>query len=94
MDGQLQVDMGIGKAVELPDEETQRRWDLTSGNWPIMHLVMPGVSRDQFMARHRSNHIQVVYAPDDASAARAFAAKAAMFDALGVRVNLSGDLPF
>ena len=92
MDGTLQVDMGIGKAIELPDEETQRRWDATSSNWPIMHLVMPGVSRDQFMARHRSNHIQVVYAPDEAMAARAFAAKAAMFDALGVKVNLCGDL--
>ena len=92
MDGKLQVDMGIGEAIELPDEETQRRWDATSSNWPIMHLVMPGVSRDQFMARHRSNHIQVVYAPDEATAARAFAAKAAMFDALGVKVNLCGDL--
>ena len=92
MDGKLQVDMGIGKAIELPDEETQRRWDATSSNWPIMHLVMPGVTRDQFMARHRSNHIQVVYAPDEASAVRAFAAKAAMFDALGVKVNLCGDL--
>ena len=35
MDGTLQVDMGIGKAIELPDEETQRRWDATSSNWPI-----------------------------------------------------------
>ncbi len=93
MDGKLQVDMGIGRAIELPDEETQRRWDATSSNWPIMHLVMPGVTRDQFMARHRSNHIQVVYAPDEAAALRAFAAKAAMFDALGVKVNLTGDLP-
>jgi hypothetical protein len=93
MDGKLQVDMGIGRAIELPDEETQRRWDATSSNWPIMHLVMPGVSRDQFMARHRSNHIQVVYAPDEATALRAFAAKAAMFDALGVKVNLTGELP-
>ena len=64
MDDKLHVDMGIGEAVELPDEETQRRWDATTPVWPIMHLVMPGVTRDQFMARHKSNHIQVVYAPD------------------------------
>ncbi len=51
LDGKLQVDIGLGEAIELPDEETQRRWNATSGNWPIMHLVMPGVSRDQFMAR-------------------------------------------
>jgi hypothetical protein len=44
------------------------------------------------MARHRSNHIQVVYAPDEATADRALAAKAAMFDALGVVVNLCGDV--
>jgi hypothetical protein len=92
MDDELQVDIGLGEAIELPDEETQRRWDATSGNWPIMHLVMPGVTRDQFMARHKSNHIQVVYAPDMDAAKRALAAKAAMFDALGVKVSLTGDL--
>ena len=30
MDGMLQVDMGLGEAIELPDEETQRRWDATT----------------------------------------------------------------
>lgn len=90
MDGSLQVDLGMGTAVELPEEETQRRWDLTSSNWPIMHLVIHGVDRNQFMARHRSNHIQVVYAPDEDTADKALAAKAAMFDALGVKVNLVG----
>jgi hypothetical protein len=94
MDGQLHVDMGLGEAVELPDEETQRRWDATTPVWPIMHLVMPGVSRDQFMARHKSNHIQVVYAPDMDSARKALAAKAAMFDALGVKVSFTGDVDF
>ncbi len=92
MDGILQVDIGMGTAVELPEEETQRRWDLTSSNWPIMHLVIHGVDRDQFMARHRSNHIQVVYAPDEDTADKALAAKAAMFDALGVKVNVIGDV--
>ena len=92
MDGKLQVDIGRATAVELPEEETERRWQATSSNWPIMHAVLHGVSRDQFMARHRSNHIQVVYAPDEESADRALAAKAAMFDALGVTVNLCGDV--
>jgi hypothetical protein len=91
MDDILQVDLGMGKAIELPQEETERRWSLTSSNWPIMHLVINGVDRDQFMARHRSNHIQVVYAPDQDTADKALAAKAAMFDALGVKVNVVGD---
>jgi len=92
MDDILQVDVGMGTAVELPEEETERRWNLTSNNWPIMHLVIHGVDRDQFMARHRSNHIQVVYAPDAETADKALAAKAAMFEALGVKVNLVGDV--
>ena len=92
MEGQLHVDMGIGEAVELPEEETERRWQATTPQWPIMHLVTPGMSRDQFMARHKSNHIQVVYAPDQETATKALAAKAAMFDALGVKVHLTGDL--
>ena len=94
MDGRLNVDMGIGEAVELPDEETQRRWDATTPVWPIMHLVMPGVTRDQFMARHKSNHIQVVYAPDMETGRKALAAKAAMFDALGVKVHFTGTVDF
>ena len=30
--------------------------------WPIMHGVLHGISRDQMMARHKANHIQVAYA--------------------------------
>jgi L-fucose isomerase-like protein len=92
MDGGLHVDIGRATAIELPREETERRWQATSPQWPIMHAVLHGVTRDQFMARHRANHIQVVYAPDAATADRALAAKAAMFDALGVRVHLCGSV--
>ena len=62
-DGQaLKMDLGRAGVVELPQEETQRRWDATTPQWPIMHAVTYGVSRDQFMARHKANHIQVAYA--------------------------------
>jgi hypothetical protein len=44
----------------------------------------------QFMARHKANHLQVAYAPDDETADRALHAKAAMFAGLGVRVHLCG----
>ena len=71
---------------------SERRWRATTPSWPIMHAVLHGVSRDQMMARHRSNHIQVAYGADAASADRALAAKAAMFDALGVNVHLCGDV--
>jgi L-fucose isomerase-like protein len=90
MDRGLHVDIGRGHAIELPAEETERRWQATTSQWPMMHAVLTGVTRDQMMARHRANHIQVAYGDDAASADRALAAKAAMFDAMGVRVHLCG----
>jgi hypothetical protein len=51
------------------------------------------VTRDQMMARHKANHIQVAYGTDAASADGALAAKAAMFDAMGIAVHLCGDVP-
>ena len=90
MDGALHVDIGRGRAIELPAEETERRWQATTSQWPMMHAVLTGVSRDQMMARHRANHIQVAYGEDEASADRALAAKAAMFDSMGVKVHLCG----
>jgi hypothetical protein len=86
----LHVDIGRASAVELPAEETQRRWSLTTSQWPIMHLVMHNISRDQFMARHRANHAQVVYAPSAQEADKVLAAKAAMFAELGIQVHLCG----
>ena len=50
-----------------------------------------GVSRDQMMAKHKANHIQVVYCDDAESADRTLQVKAAMADALGIRVNLCGE---
>jgi hypothetical protein len=91
MDGALHVDLGRATSVELPEEETRRRLDATTPQWPIMHAVLHGVTRDQFMARHRANHLNVAYAPDAATADKALLAKAAAFAELGVRVHLCGD---
>ena len=89
-DNRLKMDLGRAGVVELPAEETERRWQATTPQWPIMHAVTYGVSRDQMMARHKSNHIQVVYANDADSADKAMFAKAAMADALGIKVALCG----
>ena len=89
-DNQLCCDIGTARVVELPKEETQRRWDLTDGQWPIMHAVLDGVSRDQMMAKHKANHIQVVYVADDFEVQRAALIKASTLDALGIKVNLCG----
>lgn len=92
LEDKLHCDIGRGTVVELPLEETERRWQATTPQWPIMHAVLHGVSRDQMMAQHKSNHLNVVYAPDTATADRALAAKAAMLDAMAIEVHLCGDL--
>jgi hypothetical protein len=89
-DGRLKMDLGRAAVVELPREETERRWQATTSQWPIMHAVTYGVSRDQMMARHKANHIQVVYATEAASADHALLAKAALAEALGLEVALCG----
>lgn len=86
----LKADIGRADAVELPAEETERRWRMTTPQWPMMHAVLHGVSRDQLMARHASNHIQVAYAPGADSADRALIAKAAAFRELGIEVSICG----
>jgi hypothetical protein len=78
--------------VALPAAETQRRWQETTPEWPIMHAVLCGVSRDQLMARHKANHIQVVYAPYAAKAHQACRIKAAALAELGVEVHFCGDV--
>jgi hypothetical protein len=91
-DGRLQADLGLATAVELPAEETERRKQATNPEWPIMHAVLHGVTRDQFMARHKANHLNVAYAPDHGTAVRALTAKAAMLASIGIEVHLCGDL--
>jgi hypothetical protein len=89
-DGKLKMDLGRAAAIELPQSETERRWNETTPQWPIMHAVTYGVSRDQMMAKHKSNHIQLVYANSADEADRACLAKAAMAEALGLEVALCG----
>jgi hypothetical protein len=89
-DGKLKADLGRARAVSLPPEETERRWRTTTPQWPIMHAVLYGVTRDQMMGRHKANHIQVAYAPDAAGAQKALAVKAAFFREAGLEVSVCG----
>ncbi len=92
MNGRLHCDLGVGRVVTLPEKETERRWRETTPQWPIMHAVIEGVTRDQMMARHKSNHIQVVYAPNRTQAHRACRIKAALLAELGLDVHFCGDV--
>ncbi len=89
--GALKADVGRARVVELPRAETERRWRITTPQWPVMHAVTCGVSRDQLMAKHKANHIQVAYAPHASGANLALAAKAAAFREMGLEVNVCGD---
>jgi len=89
-DDRLCMDLGRAGVVELPMEETQRRWDATTPQWPIMHAVTYGITRDQMMGRHKANHVQVAYANSPAEADAAMLAKASMADAMGMRVFVCG----
>jgi hypothetical protein len=91
-DGKLHADLGRATSVKLPKEETDRRWKLTTPQWPIMHAVLHGISRDQMMARHKANHINVVYAPSSDAADKALAVKAAMLAGIGLEVHLCGEV--
>jgi len=86
----LNCDIGLGESVSVPEEITLDNWKQTTEQWPMMHMVMRGISRDQFMARHKANHIQVAYAPSKADARRALFAKAAAMDRLGIKVSFCG----
>ena len=92
MDAKLHCDLGVAQVVKLLHKETERRWRETTPQWPIMHAVLDGITRDQMMARHKSNHIQVVYAPNRKQAARACRIKAAMLAELGLEVHLCGNV--
>jgi hypothetical protein len=86
----LKADIGRATVVDLPREEVERRWASTTPQWPIMNAVLHGVNRNQLMARHKSNHIQVAYGKDADSANWAMMAKAVAFRELGIEVHLCG----
>jgi hypothetical protein len=88
---QLHADLGRATAIELPPKETERRLKSVTPQWPILHALLHGITRDQFMARHRANHLNVAYAPTSQIADQALAAKAAMMAELGIRVHRCGD---
>lgn len=88
--GRLKADLGRATVVDLPQAEVERRWNCTTPQWPMMNAVLHGVTRDQMMARHKSNHIQVAYGKDAVSADTAMMAKAVAFQKLGMDVHLCG----
>lgn len=88
--GKLNFDTGLAEVVALPRAEIEERWRLTTPQWPMMNAVLKGITRDQMMSRHKSNHIQVAYAPNQEDARRALYAKGAAMQELGLNVHICG----
>lgn len=89
-DNRMKMDLGRATVVALPARETERRWQATTPQWPIMHAKLHGVTRDQMMARHKANHIQVAYADSAEAADLAMQTKAVAAATLGMEVHLCG----
>ncbi|SHH74240.1 fucose isomerase [Cognatishimia maritima] len=88
----LHMDIGLGECVELSEEETRRRRNATTAEWPIMHAILQGVSQNQLMASHKSNHVQVVYATSPEHAKEAMVCRAQFAQKLGISVNIVGSI--
>ena len=88
-DSQVHMHVGTGTAYELPQEEFQRRLDSTTPVWPLMNVTLDGVSRDELMAGHQSNHISVAYVPED-KVAEVTTAFMCMGLTQGIRMHLAG----
>lgn len=88
--GGLRCDLGMAEAIALPHEETERRHQATLPEWPILHALLDGMTRDQLLARAASSRFQVAYTPGKSAAKRAVYAKASVLNELGVDVSFGG----
>lgn len=82
--------IGTGTAVELPEAEFERRRRATNYEWPLLNAVLDGVSRDDLMAGHQSNHLTIAYVGSAqlADVVQAFVAQSLT---QGMRVKVAGD---
>lgn len=62
---QVILHIGTGTAVELPQDEFERRRRATNYEWPLLNAVLDGVSRDDLMAGHQSNHLSLAYVEEE-----------------------------
>ncbi|AHG21532.1 signal transduction protein [Chania multitudinisentens RB-25] len=82
--------IGTGHAVELPEAEFERRRRATNYEWPLLNAVLDGVSRDDLMAGHQSNHLTVAYV-EEAVLPEVFSAFVAQALTQGIHVQVAGD---
>jgi hypothetical protein len=86
---QVFMHLGTGRAVELPSGEFERRRRATTYEWPLMNVVLDGVTRDDLMAGHQSNHITVAYV-DEAQLQDVFRAFVAQAVTQNIATSVAG----
>lgn len=87
----IYMSIGSGMAYELPEREMQRRLDATTPQWPLMNVTLDGISRDELMAGHYSNHITVAYVPED-RVTHVITVLSYMASTMGIKAILAGDV--
>ncbi len=87
---QVIMHIGTGTAVELPEAEFERRRKATNYEWPLLNAVLDGVTRDDLMAGHQSNHLSLAYV-DEALLAGVLTAFVAQALTQNIRVYLAGE---
>jgi hypothetical protein len=82
--------IGTGTAVELPEAEFERRRKATNYEWPLLNAVLDGITRDDLMAGHQSNHLTLAYVEESvlAEVVQAFVAQALTQN---IKVFIAGD---
>lgn len=79
-EGDLWMDVGRGRVVELPPEKRDAWWNGTTREWPFMAADL-GIARDTLMAHYLSNHVAVAYGD-------IFDEMVALSQALGFKVRI------
>lgn len=82
--------IGTGTAVELPEAEFERRRRATNYEWPLLNAVLDGVTRDDLMAGHQSNHLTIAYV-EEAMLTEVLKAFVAQALTQNIRVYAAGD---
>lgn len=82
--------IGTGHAVELPQAEFERRRRATNYEWPLLNCVLDGVTRDDLMAGHQSNHLTIAYV-DQTKLQNVLQAFVAQCLTQGIQVKVAGD---
>ncbi len=76
--------------MELPEAEFERRRRATNYEWPLLNAVLDGVSRDDLMAGHQSNHLTIAYV-EEAMLTEVLKAFVAQALTQNIRVYAAGD---